>query len=196
MVPPSFVDHGPKLRLLKVTKSGPEAKKRPTERPNGRLPENRSYPSGYGGLTIPLSWFFGRKSIFCSHPPISLLPLWLNTKTTTFSCCSCCWASTRGGGCKSQKDLIFMISIVLPGIVGYCMELLCMLWYRIVSMFYRMVLHGIVLYLMVLHCWLRRAGCISQDTYTYFICNNPCSKKVSRPWCSIVGDKKDDKSES
>ena len=89
-----------------------------------------------------------------------------------------------------------MISIVLPGIVGYCMELLCMLWYRIVSMFYRMVLHGIVLYLMVLHCWLRRAGCISQDTYTYFICNNPCSKKVSRPWCSIVGDKKDDKSES
>ena len=130
MVPPSFVDHGPKLRLLKVTKSGPEAKKRPTERPNGRLPENRSYPSGYGGLTIPLSWFFGRKSIFCSHPPISLLPLWLNTKTTTFSCCSCCWASTRGGVQEPKRSDFY--------------DFHCIAWHR-------RVLHGIALYVMVSH---------------------------------------------
>ena len=41
-----------------------------------------------------------------------------------------------------------MLSIVLHGIVWYCMELLCILWYPIVLhviALYRMVLHGIVL---------------------------------------------------
>ena len=44
-----------------------------------------------------------------------------------------------------------MLSIVLHGIVWYYMELLCILWYRIVFMLNRMVLHGIALYLTVLH---------------------------------------------
>ena len=51
-----------------------------------------------------------------------------------------------------------MLSIVLHGIVWYCLELLCILWYRIVLhgialyiVWYCMVLHGTVLYLTVLH---------------------------------------------
>ena len=61
------------------------------------------------------------------------------------------------GGCKSpflaqkKQQSNFMLSIVLHGIVWYYMELLCILWYRIVFMLNRMVLHGIVLYLTVLH---------------------------------------------
>ena len=46
--------------------------------------------------------------------------------------------------------------------------------YRIKSygiVWYCMVLHGIVLY----HCWLRRAGCVSQDTYLLYL-----SKKWDR----------------
>ena len=45
-------------------------------------------------------------------------------------------------------------SIILYGIVWYCVELPCILWYCIVVQviaLYRMVLHGIVLYLTVLH---------------------------------------------
>ena len=41
-------------------------------------------------------FFFGHKSIFCPHPPISSLPSWPDTKKTTFLCCSCCWASSWG----------------------------------------------------------------------------------------------------
>ena len=74
------------------------------------------------------------------------------------------------------------------------MELNCILWYCIVSYGIALVLHGISLYCMVLqdvalygtvlhcivlnlmvlhgialyHCWLRRAGCISQDTYLLY----------------------------
>ena len=55
------------------------------------------------------------------------------------------------GGCKSPflghkwpKNQIFMLSIVLHGIVWYCMELLCILWYRIVFMSF----HCIVWYCM------------------------------------------------
>ena len=47
-----------------------------------------------------------------------------------------------------------MLSIVLHGIVSYCMELLCILWYRIVFMsivWYCMVLYYILRYCMVLH---------------------------------------------
>ena len=44
----------------------------------------------------PKSGFFGQKSIFCPHPPISSLPSWPDTKKTMFLCCSCCWASSRG----------------------------------------------------------------------------------------------------
>ena len=44
----------------------------------------------------PKSGFFGQKSIFCPHPPISLLPSWPDTKKTTFLCRSCCWASSWG----------------------------------------------------------------------------------------------------
>ena len=74
-----------------------------------------------------------------------------------------------------HKNLIFILSIILHGIVSYCMELLCILWYRIVFMsfhciiWYCMVLYYILRYCMVLHCWLRRAGCISQDTYLLYI---------------------------
>ena len=56
----------------------------------------------------------------------------------------------------------------------YCMVLLCILWYRIVFMsfhcilWYSMVLYYILRYCMVLHCWLRRAGCIWQDTYLLY----------------------------
>ena len=69
-----------------------------------------------------------------------------------------------------------MLSIVLHGIVCYCMELICILWYRIVLhviALYRMVLHGIVLYLTVLHGialyhrLLRRVGS-QQDTYQFY----------------------------
>ena len=35
---------------------------------------------------------------------------------------------------KWPENQIFMLSIVLHGIVWYCMELLCILWYRIVFM--------------------------------------------------------------
>jgi len=86
------------------------------------------------------------------------------------------------GGCKSPflaqkwpENQIFMLSIVLHGIVWYCMEFLCILWYPIVFMsfhcivWYCMVLYYILRYCMVLHCWLRRAGCISQDTYLLYI---------------------------
>ena len=44
----------------------------------------------------PKSGFFGQKSIFCPHPPISLLPSWPDTKKTTFLCRSCCWTSSWG----------------------------------------------------------------------------------------------------
>ena len=40
------------------------------------------------------SVFFGQKSIFCPHPPISSLPSWPDTKK--FLCRSCCWASSWG----------------------------------------------------------------------------------------------------
>ena len=76
----------------------------------------------------------------------------------------------------SQLELSKTPKSVLHGIVWYCMELLCILWYRIVFMsfhciiWYCMVLYYILRYCMVLHCWVRRAGCISQDTYLlYFI---------------------------
>ena len=55
------------------------------------------------------------------------------------------------------------------------MEFLCILWYPIVFMsfhcivWYCMVLYYILRYCMVLHCWLQRAGCISQDTYLLYI---------------------------
>ena len=94
------------------------------------------------------------------------------------------------GGCKSPflaqkktENQITMLSIVLHGIVWYCMEFLCILWYPIVFMsfhcivWYCMVLYYILRYCMVLHCWLRRVGCISQDTYLLYDndskhCNN------------------------
>ena len=70
------------------------------------------------------------------------------------------------GACKSPflaqkwpENQIFMLSIVLHGIVWYCMEFLCILWYRIVFMsfhcivWYCMVLYYILQYCMVLHCW-------------------------------------------
>ena len=44
----------------------------------------------------PKSGFFGQKSIFCPHPPISSLPSWPDTKKTTFLCRSCCWTSSWG----------------------------------------------------------------------------------------------------
>ena len=44
----------------------------------------------------PKSVFFGQKSIFCPHPPISSLPSWPDTKKTTFLCRSCCSASSWG----------------------------------------------------------------------------------------------------
>ena len=88
------------------------------------------------------------------------------------------------GACKSPflaqkwpENQIFMLSIVLHGIVWYCMEFLCILWYPIVFMsfhcivWYCMVLYYILRYCMVLHCWLRRAGCISQDTYLLYVQN-------------------------
>ena len=62
-----------------------------------------------------------------------------------------------------------MLSFVLHGIVWYCMELICILRYRIDFKFNCMVLHGILLYLTVLHCWLPRAG--SQDFYLLYIIN-------------------------
>ena len=87
-----------------------------------------------------------------------------------------------------------MLSIVLHGIMWHCMELLCILCYRIVFMLYR---YCMVLYYILRYCIVGfGARAVSRKTPIYFICNNPCSKKVSRPWCSIVGDKKDDKSES
>ena len=73
--------------------------------------------------------------------------------------------------------------IVLHDSVLYCMELLCILWYCI-------VLHCIIWYCMVLHCWLRRVGCISQDTYLLYYVHHPsfshdhhhhhCSKERTR----------------
>ena len=75
-------------------------------------------------------------------------------------------------------------SIVSHCIVWYCMELNFILWYCIVSYCIAFVLHGIAWYCIVLcgialyriksygialyHCWLRRAGCISQDTYLLY----------------------------
>ena len=48
-------------------------------------------------------------------------------RKTTFSWCSCCCASSRRVArfLFEPKNLIFMLSIVLHGIVWYCMELLC-----------------------------------------------------------------------
>ena len=62
------------------------------------------------------------------------------------------------GACKSPflaqkwpENQIFMLSIVLHGIVWYCMEFLCILWYPIVFMSF----HCIVWYCMVLYYILR-----------------------------------------
>ena len=68
-----------------------------------------------------------------------------------------------------------MLSIVLHGIVWYCMELLCILWYRIFSC-HSIVLYGIVLYLTVLHgiALLASARCISQDTYQFYLRFRQC----------------------
>ena len=49
------------------------------------------------GLFGPKSAVFGPKSFFCANPPILLLPSWQDTKKTTFSCSSCCWACSWGG---------------------------------------------------------------------------------------------------
>ena len=49
------------------------------------------------GLFGPKSAVFGPKSFFCANPPILLLPSWRDTKKTTFSCSSCCWACSWGG---------------------------------------------------------------------------------------------------
>ena len=77
-------------------------------------------------------------------------------------------AEQAPGGCSAQKsDFYDFHCIVLHGIVWYCMELLCILSYCIVFsiVWYWMVLYYTFRYCMVLHCWLRRAACISQDTY-------------------------------
>ena len=71
--------------------------------------------------------------------------------------------------------MVFYVIFYSHDIVWYCMELLCILWYCIVFMsfhciiWYCMVLYYILRYCMVLHCWLRRAGCISQDTYLLYL---------------------------
>ena len=75
------------------------------------------------------------------------------------------------GACKSPflaqkwpENQIFMLSIVLHGIVWYCMEFLCILWYPIVFMsfhcivWYCMVLYYILRYCMVLHYWVSARG--------------------------------------
>ena len=74
--------------------------------------------------------------------------------------------------------------IILHGIELYLLVLHCILWYYIGIAWHCMllqdvalyctvshcivlnftVLHGIALY----HCWLRRVGCISQDTYLLY----------------------------
>ena len=58
------------------------------------------------------------------------------------------------------KDNVFVLTALQGGLLPFLISDVLH-----VIAFYRMVLHGIVLSLTVLHCWLRRAGCISQDTY-------------------------------
>ena len=75
-------------------------------------------------------------------------------------CCSCCWASSRGA---ARAHFCPKIARKSDFYAFHCIAWHCM------------VLHGIALYLMVphifmsFHCWLRRAGCISQDTYLLYI---------------------------
>merc|ERR1712237_234760 len=65
--------------------------------------------------------------------------------------------------------------MILHVIELYPMVLHCILWYCIGIAWYCEMLHCIVLNLTVLHgialyhCWLRRAGCISQDTYLLYM---------------------------
>ena len=57
--------------------------------------------------------------------------------------------------------------MVLHGIAWYCMVLHDIALYCMVShciVLNLTALHGVALY----HCWLRRAGCISQDTYLLY----------------------------
>ena len=53
---------------------------------------------------------------------------------------------------------IFSYLMVLHGI-----ELYCIVSYGILC--YLMVSNSIALYCMLLHCWLRRTGCVLQDAY-------------------------------
>ena len=127
-------------------------------------------------LLVPGGLFFGRKSFFCAYPPISLPPSWLDTKKTTFLCCSCCWASSREVA-RAQKIwfLCFpLYCMVLYGTACNCLVLMVQLSFHVVS-WYFMLLYCILWYCMVLHCWLWRAGCISQDTYILY----PFAKRVS-----------------
>ena len=70
------------------------------------------------------------------------------------------------------------IELYLMVLHWYCMVFHCIAWYCMVLQdvaLYCTVSHCIILNLTILHgialyhCWLRRAGCISQDTYIYFI---------------------------
>ena len=68
---------------------------------------------------------------------------------------------------KWPENQIFMLSIVLHGIVWYCMELLCILWYRIVFMSF----HCIVWYCIISYgiAWYCIVGFVSRKTPIYFI---------------------------
>ena len=67
----------------------------------------------------PKTLFFGCKSIFCATPPIFSSPSWLNTRKTTFLCCSRCWASSG----RLQEPILG------PKIWFLCFPLYCMVLY-------------------------------------------------------------------
>ena len=70
------------------------------------------------------------------------------------------------------------IELYLMVLHWYCMVFHCIAWYCMVLQdvaLYCTVSHCIILNLTILHgialyhCWLRRAGCISQDTYLLYL---------------------------
>ena len=70
-------------------------------------------------------------------------------------------------------ELYFMVlhwyCMVLQDVALYCTVLHCIVLNLT-------VLHGIALY----HCWLRRTGCISQDTYLLYFDSN-CQHQQKKP---------------
>ena len=86
---------------------------------------------------------------------ISIIRLWLSTQVWLIFL----WLLFAKVNCFKALEQGFPNPNVFT---MYRMSLHCIVWYC-------MVLYYILRYCMVLHCWVRRAGCISQDTYLLYL---------------------------